>query len=198
MKHCKRCGAENPEIALYCKECGGFLNEDIVPGTIAFKHTWRKVNLLIKITLSFFPVLLIILFIFFSLDYNEDLILSYWDWTDLAASTSLIFMFFLLMSSFAFFFFHLRWKVFELRQPFGKVKEQLKVAVFIINKAGENIRIKEDKKGELKLKDKALRTRGCYYILKDKKEQALLVGEKYNTMAFIRSVFGKDINFIEN
>ena len=49
-----------------------------------------------------------------------------------------------------------------------------------------------------KLLRKSLGNRGYYHLVADEDSKALLIGERNNTMDFIRTVFGKDVNFIEN
>jgi len=97
-----------------------------------------------------------------------------------------------------FLIYNKRWKKFILISGFQKAKDSIIQFVFSQNKTEERITIRENVKGELKLKDKSLGAKGYFHLITDKNGDTLLIGEKYNTQAFIRSVFGKDVNFIEN
>lgn len=97
----------------------------------------------------------------------------------------------------SFLIFNLRWKKFYLNNRFNDAKGVLTSFAFAQNKTEENVKINENAKGELKLKDKSLGAKGYFHLVTDKGGNVLLIGEKYNTQNLIRKVFGKDINFIE-
>ncbi len=104
----------------------------------------------------------------------------------------------ILVFSYFFIAFNLRWKQFKLKKPFLEVKEILTEYAFAQNVKYEKFNIRENSQGELKLKEKSLGNRGYYHLVADEDSKALLIGERNNTMDFIRTVFGKDVNFIEN
>jgi len=198
MNICKKCGIENLETAIYCKECGRSISKEVFLDTIKFKRTNKRVHPILRYA---FPILIICIFIHGIFQIINNI-----------SSTKFEFVVVILLITFFigilfgmlcfyrifFFFLNLYYKTFELKLPFEVVKEQLKKVVFTVNKSKEDIRIKENAKGELKLKDKSLGAKGYFHLIEDKDGNAVLIGEKYNTQAFIRSVFGKDVNFIEN
>jgi hypothetical protein len=244
MNHCKKCGADNPETALYCRECGGELTGEIRLTIVIFRRTWRKVKLPLKICAYVFCLNIIILscYIYFYLAkerayqlrseiiekfekdnknlYDTDSNAYYekfdqeltrikvladkaWSiynfWEGVLAIMSVFFTAPITILGIVFFFkYHRRWTLFNLDKSFAGVKENIKNYTFSQNTTTECIKIKENAKGELNLKDKSLGARGYFHLIKDKDGNAVIIGEKYNTQAFIRSVFGKDVNFIEN
>lgn len=96
-----------------------------------------------------------------------------------------------------FLIYNKRWKKFYLHSDFSNAKERLTAFAFSQNKSEENVKIRENAKDELLLKDKSLGAKGYFHLVTDKEGNVLLIGEKYNTQNLIRTVFGKDINFIE-
>jgi len=94
--------------------------------------------------------------------------------------------------------FNFGWKNFQMNEDYEYTKEKLKNYAFKENKLWENIRIKENNKGELFLKDKNKKKNGYFYLSKDKNGNTIILGEKKNTIDIIRNIFGKEINFIEN
>ena len=94
--------------------------------------------------------------------------------------------------------FNLRWKKFRLQKPFPKAKEAAMQYTFSRNSRVESIRIKENSRGELMLHDKGNGKRAHIHLIPDENGNTEIIGEKNNTMELIRSIFGKEINFIEN
>lgn len=211
MNNCKKCGAENLEGAAFCKECGFKFENNY---RINFKSTFKRTHLLTRISF-FWMIIDIPLFIFCltsyyhaeeiyrNIDPNENPILLdlrwnqyhfYEIWLDISAIMLISIPAFI----FCFTYFNFRWKMFFLYKDFSDTKSIMIQYVFSFNRTEEKIKIKENSKGELKLKDKSIGARGYFHLIEDKDGNAVLIGEKYNSQAFIRSVFGKDVNFIEN
>lgn len=205
MVTCKKCGSENIDNALFCKECGTPMNKFSFGKTITFKYTFLRLNIYSRVLSHIAGMLAILAFLFLiiaiHLDPRKNLSSNINYNTDdyVVAFGALVFgFFFMILSLVLFFRFNYRWKIFHIDEKYDYAKERVKGYVFKRNEGVEHFRIKETPKGELRLKDKGIGPRGYFHLLRDDDGNAIVIGEKYGAMNFIRSVFGKEINFMEN
>jgi len=200
MIHCEK-GHENPEGALFCKECGIKFetpkNINLIPfKTSYYKWHWTTKTTFIILIISLVNTVLSKVLMNFNIVYllHEMFFLRY-----LVGIVGIVL--FLPVSSvlfvICFYVFNRRWKKFNLTFKYSEAKDTIFQFVFTQNKLEEKFQLQENQKGQLKLKDKSLGAKGLFHLVADMDGNALLIGEKYNTQSLIRMVFGKDINFIE-
>ncbi len=202
MKLCEKCHTENYDEAAYCKNCGHILEMGKTKQVVKFQTTFLKLNV--------FTILALRLFILSSITVIVSLFLQYLcsmliinNYFILSTTYKLLHLFFLLilfsipLSIIFFLIYNKRWKKFYLNSDLKNAKEKLTAFVFSQNTSKETIKIRENSKDELRLKDKSLGAKGYFHLVTDKDGNVLLIGEKYNTQNLIRKVFGKEINFLE-
>ena len=199
MIHCEK-GHENPEGALFCKECGIKFEPQKSISLIPFKTTCYKWHWATKATIIILIVSLLDNALSFFLHFNivyflhEMVFLSYLKYlVGIALFLPVSSVLFVI----CFYVFNRRWKKFNLMFKYSEAKDTIFQFVFTQNKLEEKFQLQENQKGQLKLKDKTLGVKGLFHLVADMDGNALLIGEKYNTQSLIRMVFGKDINFIE-
>jgi hypothetical protein len=192
MIHCEK-GHENPDGALFCKECGLKLEENNQLSVINYQTYFGKPSIFTQIPIYFIGLLFLIIF----LSYGGDLdhFFNYLIGPLFAGLAILIAIPFAIL----FYIKHdYNRKRFFLTMVFNHAKKEMLQYTFLENRKSRNqdrFRMKYSEDKALKIYDTDKKEH--IYLLTDKIGQTVLIGKRDPTIDLIRNVFGSQLNFIE-
>lgn len=192
MVNCEK-GHENPDGAIFCKECGIRFDVKFEMNIISYSTSFNKLSLFAKIILVVFSLSVILGIIGIIVDAHE-----FFDDNLFGVLSAFSFVLSFLSIIVLFVKGNFTQKGFTIPLTFSSCKETTLQFLFSENKKHQNeekFRIKTLKDNTIVIYDTTIKER--HYLSADKNNQAIMIGQRDTTIELIRVIFGDQWNFIE-
>lgn len=193
MIHCEK-GHENPDGALFCKDCGLGLENSTFLSVINYQPFWGRLSVPTQIPLYFFLMFIIIILIYYGGDldhlFNNEIALVFV--SSIAVITIAVMIYFFIKLDRG-------RKKFQLKMMLKDAKKAFLQFALSENRKdqnGERYRVKLKNENSLIIYDSTYKAR--FYLSMDKNLNTIIIGERDPTIELIRKVLGSQLDFVEN